>query len=202
MSAATNPQTYAQRVAAAVSAVAQSQPALAQAIVTNALHDAEFLNSKLPLLMSRANNSPTPQLERMDVTRADMNKLLRYSEALKDPLGVVERIASGDMSLEGVEALKTRRRDLYEEIRNEALIVLSQREEPLPFTRRYMLGLAFDLQADKALDGNYSMTIQQTFAGEAQRMEEGGQPPSNTSTQLDALSESTLTPTQKIASGA
>jgi hypothetical protein len=152
--------------------------------------------------MSRANNSPTPQLERMDVTRADMNKLLRYSEALKDPLGVVERIASGDMSLEGVEALKTRRRDLYEEIRNEALVALSQRNEPLPFTRRYMLGLAFDIQADKALDGNYSMTIQQTFAGEAQRMEEGGQPPSNTSTQLDALSESTLTPTQKIASGA
>ena len=132
-------------------------------IVPAALRKAEFLGASIPEALRTT--SVTPHLEKPRVPAHEMRKFLRQVEALDSPTKVIERMASGKVDRESIEALKVASPHAFGKLREKVVMYLAEADEPLPFSKRVFLGNAFDIdQADASLDPARGAAMQQTHA--------------------------------------
>jgi len=141
----------------------------------------------------------TPMAEVAAVPRHQVESFLRRVQALNDPLSVAEAIANGEVSLEAIDALKVRRPEMYQELRTDIIEATTQRDKPLPFSRRVTLGVAFEFPADRSLDHGFRVRIQQDYQARAKAVQEKAPPPPP---QGRPDSGAIMTPAQKLAAGA
>jgi hypothetical protein len=93
------------RVAANTAPLRGSAPRLADALTGVSLAGLALLRDKMPV---RAPADPLdPKRRAPPPSYAEQARWLRYYDAVTDPLGVVDDLRSGRMSIEGVEVLKT-----------------------------------------------------------------------------------------------
>lgn len=197
-----DPGAYSERLADRMGPLLETEPQLAEAMITQSIADQMFLASKIPAAFERQ-NTLTPHLEQPELSRHDAEKLVRYAEALEDPLSVVEDLARNEVNLEGIEALKARRPLVYAEIRGDVAMAAAKLGHALPFSRRVSIGVAFELPTDQALTPEYARGLQQVYADQAKQSEEPPRPPSGAGSQATSkLAESSMTPSQRIALGA
>jgi len=78
-------------------------------------------------------------------------------------MSVVQDLAEGEVTREGVEALKTVYPEIYSEIQSQTLEKISQMDEKLSYQKRLEIGILLDLPSDPSLDPNNIQGLQQQF---------------------------------------
>lgn len=157
-----NPASTLARIEKAIAPIAHDQPEVAVAMAQRVSGDYAWLASKLPVPMSRADTSLTPVMEEERLPAREQIRFANYAEALSSPMSVFASIANGHVNWDGIEALKARRPDLWNSMRFRVIQSLNEVENPPPFRKRIMLGLAFDFSSDWSM-GNVRK-IQATYA--------------------------------------
>lgn len=158
----TNPAPLQARIEATIAPIARSQPEVAAAMAQRVTEDYVWLGSKIPVPMTRSDNSLTPLLEEDRLPDREKIRFANYAEALSSPMSVFASIANGHVNWDGIEALKERRPDLWNTMRFRVIQALNEAPEPPAFRKRVLLGLAFDFPSDWSM-ANVSK-IQATFA--------------------------------------
>ena len=153
-------------------------PNLAQAMQQQAMRANEFLVSKLPPVSHE--NSLTPQLNKEQTNSTDMQKFLRYVDAVNSgPVGVLKKVAKGSITQEDVETLKAVYPQQYDEIRSKVIQKCAEAKEPLPYQARLKLGTLFDFTTDPTMTPEFRTVVQESYMpkpaqGQGPR---GGPPP-------------------------
>lgn len=153
-------------VSSAVTAhYAETYPDLAGSVQGQVLGDVQYLASRLPPQMTRADASLTPTVVTPRAPASQMRKFLAAVDALDSPASVVEALARGKMPpRDAVEALKERRPQLFNDLRTKVVLACLKRDRELDYQRRILLSLVFDFRGDKSLQPQYMATVQRSFA--------------------------------------
>ena len=152
----------AQHVGALAGDLNQYAPEVGAAVTERALADREYLRSVAPTPTTNANATLTPKATKHAYSFDQKQQFVDAATALERPLSVFEDIARGELPLAKIEALKERRPKLWSEMRVSVVRHTADRSEVLPYSRRVLLGLAFDFPADWSMVNVGS--IQQTVA--------------------------------------
>jgi hypothetical protein len=143
------PAKFAEKMASATADLALRAPELAQQVQQTMLGDMAYLNQLHPQPASRKNSTLTPMAKLPEFYAFNQKKaFVDAAVAIDNPVSIFEDIARGELPLEGIKALKARRPLLFGEMRTTVIKYTSQRTEELPYSRRVLLGTAFDFPAD------------------------------------------------------
>jgi hypothetical protein len=172
-------------------------PKLADNIEAGAIKRVEFLASKLP---------ERPPFEGMRVgpdswapADLDLRKFARYVDAAEGgPARVLERMNHGTMTPEDAETLRECYPDTYADIQQQLIEKLAGHPDALPYQKRLMLGILFDVATDPALQPHMIASLQGRFAQE-QGTQGGSQAPQPKSSQMKALTAPDATAAQKLS---
>jgi hypothetical protein len=150
------------RLAKPVEHIAPVHPQLAAQMQQTLAGDYDYLASKLPPVMTRADSSLTPQAEKGRVPAAQKAKFMETVQALENPAGVIERVANGELPQAQIDALKVRRPEIYQQMRTEVIKAFSTAKKPASFLERTRVSLAFEFNGDASLDPQTLKQIQST----------------------------------------
>lgn len=130
--------------------VGNQQPEVAIAMAKRIAEDHAWLEQQIPA--GYGSRQPlTPQAEKRTVSRADKQRIVAYAQALANPKSVLDSLAAGHIDWHGIEALKVRRPEIYDSMRQGVALACAQRKDPLPYKRRVMLSVAFEFNGDESL---------------------------------------------------
>jgi len=157
---AQDPAAAQERLSKPVEHIAPLHPQLAAQMQATLAGDYQYLAGQLPAVMTRADNSLTPQLETGRVPASQQAKFMGIVHALENPASVIEKIAAGELPQAQIDALKIRRPEIYNQMRTEAIKAFSTTEKPASFLERTRVSLAFDFNGDASLDPQTLKAIQ------------------------------------------
>ena len=168
----------------------------------------DFLEARVPVGFRRT-ASPFPQKEPTDagVSPIQADRFLRYVEAVADPVGVVEAAARGEVTREGVEALREVYPDLFEDVKARVMAEAEASPDPLPFQTQTQLTIMFGTPMRPSLDPEIVARIQGALTSDDQPDAEdgGGMGPGRGETRQTRagamLGQMSATPTQRLAAG-
>lgn len=123
-------------------------PDVAAAVQKAMLEDRKYLRSVEPIPQTRVNATMTPRATPAVYAFDAKKAFVDAATALDDPMSVFDDIARGDLPLSKIRALKVRRPGLWGEMRQTVARHAVRREEALPYSRRVLLGVAFDFPSD------------------------------------------------------
>jgi hypothetical protein len=164
--ASSDPEKAADSVSRALQGAYAHAPKIARSATSAAARAAVFLAAKLP--PNPPPRSITPQFEKPSVDPATKDKFLRYAKAADDPLSVVDDMAKGRLTREGVETIREVYPKLFESLQKEALTKCSDLQKPISYDQKLQLGLLLDVPTDSTLEPQFIARMQQTYAEEAQ----------------------------------
>ncbi len=200
---ASNPQSAAQALARPIEGIAPEHPQLAAQMQQTLAGDYQYLASKLPKSLGRADSSLTPQLEKSRVPKSEQQRFMAIVQAIENPASVIEKIAAGELPRDQIEALKARRPEIYNQMRTEAIKAFSMAKAPRGILERTRVSLAFDFNGDASLDPQTLAAIQagnRTAAPpeDQPQLSTGQQPQQQQGAKMNPKSAETLaTPSQK-----
>ncbi len=182
-------------------------PATSFAMQQKAAQMIQFLTEKAP----KNPGTDDPLLARAWQPRdADVMRWGRYWEAANDPLGVVEAIAKGQLSREGVETLKTLYPKLYDLTVRTLMEQLTEgaeaRKQPLPYAMRVQLSMLLQTPLDPSLQpariaaSQARFSTQKTAPGQGQPATGGQQAHTVRQTAKFRTLDQTQTETQRLES--
>lgn len=152
MQAQNDPSYLPSVIAKTVEPFAREQPEVAMAMGKRMAGDVAWIAQQLPQPKSRITDSLTPLKEKPVVSRQDKIKVVNYAHALASPMSVFHSLApGGHVNWDGIKALKERRPDLYQAMRDHVIKATATADEPLSLRRRTLLGVAFDFKSDWSL---------------------------------------------------
>lgn len=140
--------------------VPTGDPALQQAIIDAQTRKLSFLDAKAPKRLA------LPTLLKGDgdwmPNRVQLESFGRYIEAAENPVGVLERLgASGVITYEAAETLRTVYPALYKQAQLRLLDRAPELQETLPYARRVSLSILFQVPVDGTMDANFVSYLQQ-----------------------------------------
>lgn len=185
----------ADKVAKIVQPIVSEQPEVAMAMSNRMYDDLVWLKGKMPQEYGRASASLTPTLERSTVKPADMKKIVSYASALADPVSVLEDFGNGNLDWHGIEALKERRPERFEAMREQVMIACAEAGKTLSYPKRCMLGVAFDFVSDPSI--LHTADFQAVWEAQANVAPTGGRGPGRPKNQGSDLASQNETPFQK-----
>jgi hypothetical protein len=152
IAAQTDPNHLPSVIAKAVEPIAREHPEVAMAMGKRMAGDMAWIASKLPQPKTRLTDSMTPLKEKPLVSDQDKLKVANYAHALSSPMTVLYSLApGGHVNWDGIQALKERRPDLWQSMREHVIKATATAEKPLSLRRRTLLGVAFDFRSDWSL---------------------------------------------------
>lgn len=142
-----------------------------------------------------------PHLKPSNANPVELQKYARKWAAVDDPLGTIERgLATGQLTREEVEAIRTVYPVTWEDIRQKVFDQLAESKDRLPYEKRIRLGILFDLPTDKSLRPDQIARTQAlyrvTLPGER-----AAQGPPQPAAAPQQLARSHATPAQAIEGG-
>lgn len=148
-----SPQRIMQYAADRTSDIAPAYPDLAMQMQKLIVGDLQYLAQTAPPGFREQASALTPSSRSKAVySHPEVQKWLARAEALENPAEVVRSLVEGEIQFETIEALKARRPQMWNELRQGVAAELAVRPDDVPFKRRIFLGTAFEFPAD------YSMT--------------------------------------------
>lgn len=125
--------------------------------------------NKLKFLMSKAPKEPPNSVLRTggakwEPSRVEQETFARYVAACEDPAGVLEDAAHGNVSIEGIEAVKSVYPDLYRKAQIELLEKSAEMQAALPYSRRVQLSVIFNIPLDATMSPQYLQSMQAQYA--------------------------------------
>lgn len=166
-----------------------SHEALATAYTASAQRGADFLRAKRPA--ERPVAMVRPDLDKTQkVSDHEMARFLRYVDAVKDPMSVVAGIESGEVTIEGVEALQAVYPRMYEALVTRVTDAISQTDKQLPYSDLRRLSIVLDTPLHPSLTPEFIAFAQSRYASPA---------PVVGQAQSQAQAEPSLSPSQRSA---
>ncbi len=144
----TDPTTVEKKIQAAIEPIAREQPEVAFAMGRRIADDYAWLSSKMPATMTRVPTSLTPHREKPAWNKREEKRIVSYATALARPAATFASVQADRVDWDGLEALKERRPELWNAMRSHVIEAAAEAEEPIPFRKRILLGLAFDFPSD------------------------------------------------------
>lgn len=157
-----NPHAAAAMLAKPIESIAPVHPQLAAQMQQTLAADYGYLGSQLPRVMTRAGSSLTPQLEKGRVPRDQQIKFMSIVTALENPASVIEKVARGDLPRIQIETLKTRRPEIFNQMRTATIKAFASAKTPQGFLQRTRISIAFGFTGDASLDPATLSAIQAT----------------------------------------
>lgn len=138
--------------------VQTGDPHLQDAIVSQAERALKFLDSKAP----RETVMPTmlPSDGKWHPSKTALEKWGRYVHAVNDPASVLEDLAKGHVTMEGAEALRVVYPALYAEAQRTLLEHAAQMQETLPYARRVMISIIYQVPVDGTMTPSHIQYLQ------------------------------------------
>lgn len=134
-------------------------PDVAMAAMQKLLGDADYLERKLPVVFPHP-SATQPDLPGTEPSPLDLQRMTAIATALNDPAGVAADLAAGHYDPDAIAAVRARRPELWDEMRDRVMVYAAAQGDAIPFERRTLLGLAFDFPADWSLDSANLTAIQ------------------------------------------
>lgn len=143
--------------------VAALDPLLADQLESVAARRLEFLATRIPRSPGLGGATGPDTWEPSDF---EIRAFARYAAAVEDPIGVLERAADGTMTTEDAEALREVYPEIYGAVQQEIRLRMSELRDQLPYSRRLMLSILFNVPLDPGLEPNILAILQGHFAQE------------------------------------
>lgn len=171
-----NPTRTTDRVAKALGPEAGKSPRIASAATQIMIGDIDFLHKALPPPRLDA-FSLQPHLQTGSrASDTEMGKFLDQAKVLASPTIVIDKAIEGTLSRHEVDALKERRPEMYDAIRNSVLEQVTTTTKEIPYDRRIQLGILLDIPTDRTLAPDFQQAIQATYSSAEQAGEESPSP--------------------------
>lgn len=177
-----------QRVLDAQAAGLDGAPQTAQNLQTTTSMAISFLNSKLPR-PEFSGMLGTPR----QLSTAEMAKFMRYYSAVEDPHSVLKQIASGTLTPEAVEAVRTVYPSFYAATVLELHSQISRNPSRVPYQTKMMLSMYFGEDVDRTTRSSGIQMNQMVYAPKPKV----GRPPTAGGGKL-TVSERTLPATSAV----
>lgn len=192
-----DPMKTAAKLGEGMQGIQGAAPQLTQATVELQLRGLQYIYEKAPK-NEFAQETLNPFIQDWQPPDYELASWERTVAAVQDPIGVVEDLATGDVSPEAVEALAAVYPSLYEDIRTQLIERVSEMQESMPYHDRIQLSLLFGVNLDPSLDSAFASAVQNGYAQAAQQASKSSSAyrPSSAASKLGALEE---TPAQRIS---
>lgn len=151
------------RVGTATAPIANEFPELADAITARIQQNNLFLRSKLPAVLG-SDMSLTPGADPKHIAPGDAERFLRYRDGTESFEGTLREVASGELPIEKLEAMRVSFPEEYRAMQGRIAAAVADRGRPLPFKQRLLLSIAFELPTDPTLTPQGIAGIQGVFA--------------------------------------
>ena len=152
------------RIAKHLAPIASAQPLLADRMETLAVRRLEFLAGKMPKRPEIGGIQIGP--DNWQPSDMEMRTFARFVAAAEDPDGVIERVATGQVTPEDAETM----RELYPEqlaaLTRQILERLPTLRQNLPYHRRLALSVLTGVPVDPSMDPRILAALQSQYAAE------------------------------------
>jgi hypothetical protein len=140
----------------------QENPRLADALEAKTQAIGNFLAEKAgQLSVIPRPGDPFGHLRKVRHDPAKMQKMARYVEAATDPQSAIERIASGDVLREDIEALQALYPKLYQRVVENVLLDLTEMDKLPPYEARLKLGHIINAPTDPSMRPESLQAVQE-----------------------------------------
>ena len=171
-------------------------PMLADKLETVAARKVEYLANKVPRRPDIGGVQLGP--DKWQPSDMKMREFARIVHALEDPAGVVERMATGQITPEEASAIREVFPDMFSRIKMGMISALPQLRKQLPYDRRVALSIFTGVPIDPAMDPKILSVLQSQFEEEP-GSEQGTQQPT-AAPQFGSISKPEPTAAQERAS--
>ena len=162
MALANDPQKLASQLDLSTSALSQVAPLMATQMSRKLANGVAFLQTKVP-------QNPFGSLD-SDWQPSDFERSTfeRYYSGVIEPMTVVEDMEDGILNIEGLEALKAVHPALYNKLSESAFEKISTNEKEIPYDKKIMASMVFEMPFDKTMDPSFISYIQGSYAAKDQ----------------------------------
>lgn len=152
----------------------ENMPGLAMAYGATQARGVSFLQSKMPRARVRS-STLRPDLDKTQrVSDSEQAKWLRYVDAVKDPMGVVDALERGDVPREGVEALRAVYPKQYQQLLAKVTERVAEAKEPLPYAKVLQLSILFGTAMHPSMEPGFIAAAQATYAAPQEQSQDQG----------------------------
>lgn len=182
--------------------VRDGAPALTALAGQNAGAAAKFLYEKMP----KREDGWKPKSLQLPYEPApgELDKYARYAEAVRDPKSVALKLAAGQASPEGVEAIQTLYPNLFQKIQEQVMAKLVAMQKPLNYEKKALLAQTFgpQIMGVSPQQALYLQSVHQANAMQGPTSPQGtqntGKPPSTDGRQMVNSNKNMMTQNQRI----
>lgn len=162
------------QMAASLDAVRAGSPIIADRMETLAARRLEFLASKLPRKPDLQALQTGP--DHWQPSDMEMRTFARYAAAVEDPGGIEERLASGQITPEDADVMRSVYPERYAHIQQQLVTRLPELRAQLPYARRLALSIFSGVPIDPSMNPRVLAVLQGSYASEDNAAEDGGPP--------------------------
>lgn len=156
-----------QKMADRLAPIRAANPLAYDRIETTKARGIEFLAGKLPRKPDLPGMAMAGKHDTWQPSDMEMRGWARYVAAVEDPHGIVERLATGEVTPEDAETMRTVYPQMFAQIQSEIMGQLGELRAKLPYKRRLAMSIFSGVAVDPALDPRVLSVLQGTFAREA-----------------------------------
>lgn len=157
--AVSNPDQLAHSVGQSLGTLSQMAPNISGSLTQKTVQVAQFLYDKAPK-NPVAKHTIIPDLHHWRPSDAQIAQWERYVAAAEDPASVVHDMKHGQLTVEGVEAMKTLYPRMYQSVAQSITEHLASLKTDLPYKKKLQLGLFFGANTDPSLDPAFIQRMQ------------------------------------------
>lgn len=193
---AADPGAVAAKVAESTAGVSDVAPNVTAAMTATASRAASFLLSKVPEAVVPPVGLDAVQ-KQYEPSDSEIARFARYHQAVRDPMSVLEDLAAGRGTMEGVEALKVVYPRVYERVYEQAFRTMTADSAQRPsYRQRLNASLLLGTPLDATMTPQYVQTMQAQYGPQES---EPRQPPMGTGGALAAHAGRMKTKAQKLS---
>lgn len=154
----------ATRVASSTRDLAHAAPRLHGVVASRAARAVSFLQGVRP---RGAAAGMFPAARRDAPSRTEQERFMRYARAVDDPSSVLDDLADGRATREGIEALRAVYPSLYQRMVRAVMEELAQSDEQPSYQHRLQLGLLMGAPVDPTMRPEFLSMLQSALVQEA-----------------------------------
>lgn len=152
-----------------------ASPGVAQEVRAVATRAAGFLRSKIPMdRVSEYDAQPLLKRKGARVSDSEMAKYLRYVQAVENPRTVIESLAKGHVSREGIEALKAVYPKIYSDLSERLSMQLANETKRLSRAQLVQLSIALGRPLDPSMSPQFIAACQSVHQASRAAMQKAG----------------------------
>jgi hypothetical protein len=160
---ATNQEKLAEKMSSRVDGISEAAPETAQAMMMTAAKGVAFLQSKMPK-EPLLEDSIVPTLKKnWRPSDSEISQYERYVRAVNNPTTVVEDMKRGQLTSEGVEAIKAVYPNIYDNVVMEMKKQIAERGKEIPYSRKLQLEMLLGVSLDYTTKPAVIAAMQKSF---------------------------------------